>query len=339
MRVYFNRCFTQTAEVIKQLKTNEGGEMFEIYLSSYGPNYYLESVSDYFEVEPKDYTIEEYVEYCYQFCLKHQIDVFVPRNLVSELVKACDRFESIGVKVLWIGDASLYQLLDNKVATYDALASKELVGIPPYGLVRTYQEFEGLYQDIRSSGFEVCLKPAEGIGGVGFKRIMEDWTMYDQFKSDSSTRISLAFLKEVLRNQVDFEPFMLLGYLDGVEFSIDCLAKEGQLIEAIPRCKVDRYTQRIESRAELLKIAKDLTQVFGLNHLYNIQVKYHQGTVYLIEFNTRMSGGTYKSCLSGINLLYKAICQLTGQDITSELGKVPTGYIRTIQACEVELDD
>ena len=338
MRLYFNRCFTQTAEVIKALQTNQQGEKFEIYLTSYAPNYYLESVSDYFEVELERYTVEEYVEYCYQFCIKHQIDIFIPRNLVSELVKVSDRFEAIGVKVLWIGDLSLYQLLDNKVATYQALASKNLVGIPPYGLVTTSDEFESLYQDIRSKGFEVCLKPADGIGGVGFKRVVEEWTLYDHFKSNSSTRISLEFLKETLKQQQDFEPFMMLGYLEGEEFSIDCLAFEGVLIDAIPRCKVDRYTQQVEPREELIVLAKELTAFFGLSYLFNIQVKAHQGKWYLIEINTRMSGGTYKSCLTGVNLLYKAICQLRGESVSSELGSVPTCQIRTIQACEVNFE-
>ena len=336
MRVYFNRCFTQTAEVIKQLQANDRGEKFEIYLSSYGANYYLESVSDYFEIEPKEYTIEEYVEYCYQFCLKHQIEVFIPRNLVSELVKASDRFEAAGIKVLWMGAPSLYQLLDHKIQTYRALETQEIVKIPPYGLVTTYEEFEVLYQIIRQAGFEVCLKPADGIGGVGFKRVVEDWTVYDQFQATSSTRISLSFLRMALREREGFEPFMLLGYLEGEEFSIDCLAKEGELIDAVPRFKADRYTQQIDPRPELLDVAKDLTRFFGLSNLYNIQIKYHQGIIYLIEINTRMSGGTYKSCLSGINLLYKAICQLRGEVVESEWGRLSPCNIRTIQACDVD---
>ena len=54
-------------------------------------------------------------------------------------------------------------------------------------------------------------------------------------------------------------------------------------------------------------MAIQITERYNLSYIYNVQVKYHKGKVYLIEVNTRMSGGIYKSCFSGVNFLYLAV--------------------------------
>lgn len=337
LRLYFNRCFTQTAEVIRHLKTNSDGKKFEVYVSSYAPNYYLESVSDYFEVEPAKYTIAEYIDYCYQFCQKHQIEVFIPRHHVSEIAKHRVRFEAMGVKLLLIGEASLYQLLDNKVETYRRLETTNIVNLPPYGVATTYPEFWKLVDEIQSQHFEVCIKPVNGIGGVGFKRLKQGLSPYEELMSSSKTIVSFEKACQVLKEKQTFEPLMVLGYLEGEEFSIDCLGNHGVLIDAVPRVKLDAYTQQVEIREELIEVAKQMTAELGLHNLYNIQVKYHKGQLYLIEVNTRMSGGTFKSCLAGINLPYKAICQLMGESISSEMHQLKSCKIQEIQTCEIRL--
>lgn len=60
-----------------------------------------------------------------------------------------------------------------------------------------------------------------------------------------------------------------------------------------------------------------LTKRFNLSYLYNIQVKYHKGKVYLIEINPRMSAGIHKSSLAGVNFLYLAIKLLMGEAVTT----------------------
>ena len=50
--------------------------------------------------------------------------------------------------------------------------------------------------------------------------------------------------------------------------------------------------------------------------MFNIQVQCHKGKVYLMEINTRMSGGIHKSSLAGVNFLYLAIKLLLGEAVT-----------------------
>ena len=123
------------------------------------------------------------------------------------------------------------------------------------------------------------------------------------YQSTGST-IAKERLARILHDSQNVEPFIVMEYLEGDEFSIDCLANKGELIRAIPRKKLEIYHQNIEYKADLIAIALEiLTEKFNLSYLYNIQVKYHKGKVYLIEINIRMSGGIHKSCLAGVNFL------------------------------------
>lgn len=310
INIYFNRCFTSTPKIIRYLLNNEDSRKFKVFISHVCENDYIQEIADYFEVEP---SLEGngYVDYCLDFCRRHKIKVFVPRYNVLSLVHYKSEFESLGVKVMFVGDSSTYQLLDDKVKTYQSLLDSERtnheIGIPRFFGVRNYADFQNAYQKIKGNNSGLCLKPVSGIGGDGFKQVLEDMTELDELYKTTAATISKDRLLRVLKSAQALKPLMVMEYLEGEEYSIDCLGIEGKLIAAVPRKKLDLYRQEIEYREDLIAVARKLSQEFSLSYLYNIQIKYHKGRAYLIEINTRMSAGIHKSCLTGVNFLYLAV--------------------------------
>ena len=109
---------------------------------------------------------------------------------------------------------------------------------------------------------------------------------------------------------------MVLEFLEGREYSIDCLASHDKLYAAIPRMKGDGRVRELVEQAELIKLAHDFHQEFRLPYVFNIQVKYNNMVIpKLLEINPRMSGGMHISCLSGINIPYLAIKILLGEEV------------------------
>lgn len=334
MNIYFNSCFTQTAEAIKFLKEDQCD--IKVFVTNRSENYYLKNISDYYEIEKEYLSDKEYLNFCLNFCKKHKIDIFFVRYKATELSQYVESFKNIGVKVTFVTDFDTYKLLDNKVYTYEAIKEDNIIAIPPYGIATTYKEYINLYNEIRDSGFDVCIKPLDGVGGVGFKRIKEDLTAYDELIHGSFTTISKERADFMFKTKHNFEPLMVLGYLDGDEYSIDCLASNGVLIDAIPRVKINNYTQLIKPDKELIEIARKFTKKFKLNNIFNIQVKYHKNKLYLIEINTRMSGGIFKSCMSGINILSKNLNLLLGKNVTSEIDSLRKLKINQRNDCYIE---
>lgn len=323
MNIYFNHSFTQTAKIAELLRNNPKMQPIHIVMTQDKNNKYLKDVADVFEYEPNLEGVS-YIDYLIDVCVRHQIDVFIPRKHMTLISKHRDAFAQIGVKVMLIGDDSIYTLLNDKVKTYEELKGKTtVVEIPTTYTITTLADFQKAYLAIRNEGNRACMKPIDGIGGDGFKRIVETMNPLEELYTTTSSSISKERAEMVLSGQEDVPPFMMSAYLEGEEFSIDCLAKDGQLFIAIPRKKIDRYRQTIEYRDELMNIAKELTAHYKLSYLYNIQVKFHKGSWYLIEINTRMSGGLYKSCLTDINMPYYAVHLLLGNELQNLVQ--PTG--------------
>lgn len=310
-RIYFNRCFTTTSKLIEQIKQNPNGDTFDFVISHSRPNHYLEQHAIHFEVEPvlKD---KDYAEYVLSNCMKHSVDFFIPRFQVSTLVEYQKRFEDIGIKSMFVASPEIYRLIDNKLKTYEDLKDTDIIAIPETFIVRNAKEFEAAYEKVRAKGSKACIKPVSGIGGEGFKRILEI-NEVEELYLPSSTALSLDRAKRIFEKE-NIPPFMMSEFMENEEYSIDCLARQGELLVAIPRRKVDSYRQNIEYREELIEIAQKIAKRYGFNYLFNFQVKYHHGLPYLVEINTRFSGGMYKSGATGANLLYWAIQLLKNEE-------------------------
>ena len=335
INVYFNRCFTYTSEVIKKLKDNKDDVCYKIFITHPVKNERLENVADYYEIEPEIESDEEYTSYCINFCLEHNIDVFVPRYRAKELSKYSFRFEANNIKVLFAGECSVYDLVDNKEAVYKDLCDGEIIKVPPFKVITNYEKFIEGYKYIKSENFDVCIKPVSGIGAVGFKIIKENNDLIDELYY-SSYKISYNHLDYILKTKERFDPFLLSGVLEGYEWSVDCLADKGTLIDAVTRIKTGAYEQEVIIDKKSIDIAKKLTKRYGLDNLYNIQFKLHNNEIYMLEINSRMSAGVFKSCMIGINFLHKCIMKEYGVKAVTECDKERKIKVITKDRFEVE---
>lgn len=334
LNVYFNSCFTQTAEAIKFLKKHDYD--IKIFITNTIENSNLRAVADYYEIEDKNIEGLEYANYCVNFCKKHNIDIFFVRYKCETLCKYKHMFDEIGVKATFVTDFDNYIILNNKAMTYEAIRNDDIVNIPPYKVVTTFEEYKEAYNMIKREGFDVCLKPVVGIGAVGFKVVKEHLTAYEELQVGGSTTISKERLDNILKNKKSFDPIMVLGYLDGEEYSVDCLANNGELIDAIPRVKVSNYVQFMRPKKEYIEIAKKLSKKFNLSHIFNFQIKYHNDKIYLIEINTRMSGGIFKACSTGVNIMTKELDLLLGRDVKSDINNMRELKISDNIGCYIE---
>ena len=321
VNVYFNRCFTDTSKVIEEIVNNKDNINYKIFISHPVENKRLEVVADYYEIEPVFEKSSDYAKYCISFCIEHNIDIFVPRYRVEELVLYKDDFLKNNIKVLFIGNNKIYDLLNNKGKVYEKYKNSSIIKVPPFKVISTYNEFVEGYKYIKDNGFDVCIKPIVGIGAEGFKVIKENTNPLDEL-AFSGYKISLEHLKYILKSENNFPEMLLSGVLPGNELSVDCLACKGKLIDAVTRIKSSRFVQTVKIDKTLNKQVEEITKELKLDNLFNVQFKMKDNEIYLLEINTRMSAGIFKSCKIGINFLHKAIMKELDKEIQSEMDKV-----------------
>jgi biotin carboxylase len=143
----------------------------------------------------------------------------------------------------------------------------------------------------------------------------------------SSRKIGLRQARASFAAGDKFRPLILMPYLPGPERSIDCLAHKGRLVCCAVRRKASAEGyQKLEDNPELTAAVRRLTAHFQLDSLYNVQFRDGEGKSFLLEINTRMSGGLYGSCLSGVAFPYWAVRLALGTAKPEDVPQPQVGF-------------
>ena len=312
IRVWFNHWFSTAYRLIELIKEDEEEEIRVI-----GTNLQVDSViqkvCDEWYEEP-GLSGEEYILYCLDFCREHDINVFVPRRYMVEISRNKSRFEEIGVKVM-ADDFKVIDFLNDKAATYEHFKGYENINIPDYFKVNSAEEFAKAYKALRENHKQVCVKFVRDEGGMSFRKIIENVNQFDRLKVYQGTSISYSDLYTALSTKETFDDLMVMPYLDGLEVSVDCLRTDTGTI-AIPRIKSPMRHERVVYDLEIISMTANVLNKVNLQYPCNVQFRYDGDTLYLLEVNTRMSGGLQMSCLaSGVNIPNIALNKLLGKDL------------------------
>lgn len=321
LNIWFNRWFSTVSHYMELIRHNPDQQEFVIYGTHPNPDTVYFNYCDVFGTEP-DIAGEEYLQFCLDYCIQNQIHIFVPRKENVLISQHLDKFEEIGVKVLVCPDGDLMAIVDDKAAMYRSLQNQEnegnfIVTIPSYRIVNNARDFQVAFEELSKDNTKLCIKPVIGEGASGFRIIDNDAdTIPFIFSTASSQKISYETAFKILQTQEHFPDLMVLEYLDGYEYSIDCLADaDGTLLTAIPRKKGNGRIREIEYNEELIEIAVRMAAQYKIPYVFNIQVRYKDGIPKLLEINPRMSGGLHISCLADINFPYYAIKLLLGDQL------------------------
>jgi len=316
-RIWFNNWFNTAYHIINLIKQN-GETEFEIFGTNRNPYSAVLSACDHSGVE-EVMDEESYIDFCLDFCRKNSINIFIPRSNMTEIAKNAKRFSELGTNLLICCDSENLNILSDKARFYEALKGNSNFNIPEYRVVNNAADFEKAYYDIEGKGHRVCFKPVLSEGAAGFRIIDQNADSIDSLFSVSGYKVSLESVMKKLSQRKNFRDTMVMEYIGGYEYSIDCLAYNGKLLTAVPRKKVDGRVRLLEESRELTEMAREMTRIFNLSYVFNIQVRFDGDCPKLLEVNPRMSGGIWISCFSGVNFPYLAVKLLLEGDSGIEM--------------------
>ncbi len=318
VRVWFNHWFSTSYRLIELMKQDKEEQIYVIG-SNKQVNSIIQEVCDEWYEEP-DIGGEEYIEHCLRFCKEHQVDVFVPRRLMVLISENRARFEELGVKLM-LDDFQTISFLNDKAATYDFFRKCEGLHIPDYYIVNTAAQFQEAYEKLKAKYERVCLKFVKDEGGMSFRKIVDKVDSFKALRMYPGNDIAFDTLMSTLGSVEQFDDLMVMPYLPGNEISVDCLSTEDGLI-AIPRIKGSARHEHVEYPREILDMVWIIMEKIKLEYPCNIQFKIKDGVPYLLEINTRMSGGLQMGCLAaGVNIPNIALNKVLGKRVEWSLDK------------------
>ena len=313
MRIYFNHWFSQAYNLINAIKA-EDPSVYIIGTNERDTAVY-QFVCDEFYVEPHFDNEDEYAMWCLNFCKEHNIDVFAPRRNRVAIAKHYNEYIGAGIKLMVDNNSELMALLEDKVKTAQLFEKHNICKVPELLVATNIDEFKKHYAYLKEKypKERVCFKYVEDEGATSFRVIDDIADDIKVLKTGAGMKISYDKAVEILGSVDSFDPLILMIYLKGPEISVDSLMTNKGFI-GCSRTKIGTRGTVIDPHSELVNISKHFAEVTGIKCPYNVQFRWHDGELYLLEVNTRMAGGTYKSCQAGLNFAYLALCDVLGKD-------------------------
>jgi biotin carboxylase len=321
VRIWFNHTYATNSHVIQMLRDNPAGRAVHVIASHTDPDSPVLAAADEAHPEP-EVTGEAYLEWALDFARDHRIDVLVPRLAMAQLCDAREEFAALGVTIA-APEASTVRLFEDKAAAYRAAAQLG-VPVPPNHVVSDSATLRQAYAELHQLGV-VCIKPVTGVGGAGFRILSTDRPQLGEFTGQVYPKADLdrlcSALDEAHAAGKVVTPIIVMPFLTGPEISVDALAdRTGQTLVAIGRGRSRRRRLLVDD-VPARQVAQTLNLAHRVAYLSNTQVRYWQGPnddqplPYLLELNTRISGGLFQTALTGVNLPWAAVQVALGEQV------------------------
>lgn len=288
-------------EIIKILK-DKNYIITGIDCDIFAPN---KNQCDSFFVAPSASFEKEYIDFILKITKLQDIQTIIPISTaeVEALANNKNLLKKEGIKYEVSPRESIKRVIDKNNLYIDC---KELdVPIPKFYHVTNLQEYEDAYSKINKK-YDVCIKPCKGEGGRGFRKV-KDTSLQEILESKHSINISHEELKKAISDKtIDL---LCMEYLEGKEYSVDVLAKQGQVEIILPRSRdliINGYSHKCTfvKNGYIEEYCEKLVQRFTLNGIVGFQFKEDKNkNVKLLECNPRIQGGTCLSNKAGFNFI------------------------------------
>lgn len=255
-----------------------------------------------------------YTDALLQLCQQQQIQLILP--LVTKelfpLSQNKERFQKAGVRVM-VSSASAIHIANDKGACYRFLQNAG-VPVPAYRLVTTVEEFIHAADALGHPQEPFCFKPAIANGSRGFRVVADAINEAEQLfqLKPYNTFITYAHALRILSSQ-PFPPLVVAAFLPGEEYSVDCVAHEGEALLVVPRLRLKQINGisvqgRFVNDEGIIRYCKTIIKTIGLHGNIGLQVRRSKaGKPLLLEVNPRVQGTIVAALGAGINLPLLAV--------------------------------
>lgn len=306
--IWFNEGYSSIRDAVLMIQAARGPGL-RVVASHRDASAPVLAAADTAFVEPpiargEDGDMTAYGDYCLRQCAEHGIDLFVAQRGLGKLAARADEFAAIGTRLAATATGEILALIDDKARFYDAALAAG-IAMPWTREVNDAAAFDAACAELAGRGLDACVKPPHGVFGAGFWRLVPDQPLFATLMNADSHRIAPTAIRQAIASAPEALRLLVLEYLPGAEWSLDCLCRDGRMIAGVARRKLGR-AQRLETDGPLFGIARQAVAAFHLSGLINLQFRAasldDDSDIRLLEINSRMSGGCLYTRYSGVNL-------------------------------------
>ena len=307
------------AGIIKCLR--KGDKKLRIICVDINAHAYGQALADMFYTVPEAEN-KDFINRIEGICQNENIKVIIPivTRELSAFAKHKQAFEEKQICVC-VQDEKTLSLVNNK---YLLMAELKNAGIqtPEFYHCNDIFQFKAALEKLGYPDKTVCFKPTVSNGSRGFRIISShiDEAVLLFKEKPNTTYLSYESALRILTN-CSMPPLVVMEYLPGNEWSVDCLAEHGRILYAVPRLR-NRMNGGISIDAtvvhdkDVIALSKQICALFAIHGNIGIQFKQDaSGIPQILEINPRLQGTTIISAAAGVNLPYFGILLARGQNV------------------------
>ncbi len=190
------------------------------------------------------------------------------------------------------------------------------VTVPRFYIPRNKDELVSMAYELGYPSEYVIVKPAFGRGGRGVVKLGRQSNFHE---SRDIMQARLEWYVESLE-EVPFPKLVLMEYLSGEDYSVDCLCWNGDVMGIVPKRRIQALggpsqLGQVRCNKSVVSYCREIIKVFGVTGNINIQVRYPSATSgdpLVYEINPRLAGTIAATAACGTNLLEHGLWQALG---------------------------
>lgn len=321
LTIYFNQWFSTVREHFDYLREDFPGIRI---VGSGQPNRPYAGDLDKFYEEPKFENIEDRVKFYLDICQKENVDFFFSYRWLEEINEYRDDFEKLGTKLVIPENQELLKTLNNKVLSAEFFKNLNFpeFKVPETIPCDTFKEIQAAVDLLKQKYQDVCIKYSEDVGGLSYHKIIDKKELINLY-TDFSRRITMDELEKMYQNDEEHPTIVVMPYLSGTEFGIDCIKTRDQFIGILREEKNIGKVDQLSSSGPYVEMAEKISEELNIDTPFNIQFRYLDDIPYILEVNTRIAGGSHKCKFMNANFLSIYLKEQLGMENKVELKKEP----------------
>ena len=268
---------------------------------------------------------DNFISAMLKICIERKIEFVLP--LVTKellpLAQNKQQFEEAGVKVL-VSSQEAISISNDKAACYSFLHANH-IAVPKFFVVKTAKAFIAAAQALGYPHSTFCFKPSQSNGSRGFRVVDPAVDEVDLLFNHKPQNTFITYDKaEAIFLSKSFPELLVMEYLPGEEYSVDCIAQDGEAKLVVPRVRkkmINGITVQgtFVHDDDVIQYCKTVIKAVKLHGNVGIQVKKNAaGAPVLLEINPRVQGTIVAALGAGVNLPLLAVKQEAGIPIGPE---------------------
>jgi serine/threonine protein kinase len=180
------------------------------------------------------------------------------------------------------------------------------VEVPEYYLIRNVKDFGEAYDNIASNAKLMCFEPNHINVKKLLKIVKPEIKLIDNLYNEIKNEVQLYDTYKALSVKENFE-FIAMEYLEGEEYILDCISRDGKLLASVLRKTVSDELTILEKDKEFKSIAERISEELNMNYVYSIKFIKNQDKIKITNVVPYMTDGIQITSMCGINFPYVAV--------------------------------